>query len=551
MIEKFYISGLHSSNNSSDESLPLASSHSTIEPPETPALKDDTSAISNAACPSTSICSTELTIDEPHGYHDRLGVVSLAVLVFYSVSGGPFGVEAAVRSAGNFYTLVGFLLVPLVWSLQETMMTAELVSAFPNDSSGGVVWVEHAFGQRAAWMAGYLSWVGGATDNSIYPVLFLEYLVQMLHRQDGDATDSTTLHPWLRFCALAATSVLLAYINWLGLALVGRMSTSICIIAMSPFIVLSVVGVFQCDPKRWFQLPDAAVIDDDDLGGGFFPNTMWGGVLWRPFLNNVFWNLNSFDSAASFAADVHDTARVFPTAMMWALVLVVAGYLVPLLVALGASKAPQHDWVDGFFANVASDIVGPWLGAWTVFAAGISNIAMFQAELSSDAYKLMGMAERGYLPKLFTRRSRHGTPTYCILLCTAVIVVMGVSHLDQLIEMLNFNYAIALLFEYSAFIKLRMSRPELLRPWRVPLNTIACALALVPTFVMTFVVLGLATYTTYAFCIAANIIGLLAYWTKDHYQFQPPYRRSYSSVAVNEENGVPPVRVQAYGTVGV
>jgi len=41
-----------------------------------------------------------------------------------------------------------------------------------------------------------------------------------------------------------------------------------------------------------------------------------------------------------------------------------------------------------------------------------------------------------------------------------VIVVMGVSDLAGLIEMLNFNYALALLLEYAAFIKLRISKPE-------------------------------------------------------------------------------------------
>lgn len=56
----------------------------------------------------------------------KLGVVPLAVMLFYSVSGGPFGCEAAVRSGGNLYALLGFLLMPLVWSVPEAWITAEL-----------------------------------------------------------------------------------------------------------------------------------------------------------------------------------------------------------------------------------------------------------------------------------------------------------------------------------------------------------------------------------------------------------------------------------------
>lgn len=49
----------------------------------------------------------------------RLGLIPLTILVFYNVSGGPFGIEAAVRAGGNRMALLGFLIGPLVWSLQE------------------------------------------------------------------------------------------------------------------------------------------------------------------------------------------------------------------------------------------------------------------------------------------------------------------------------------------------------------------------------------------------------------------------------------------------
>jgi amino acid transporter len=251
------------------------------------------------------------------------------------------------------------------------------------------------------------------------------------------------------------------------------MSVSICFVAMSPFVILTLVGAFKIDPNRWFELPqeDPAKLDvtDDDTGGGIFPDASLGGVLWRPFLNNLFWNLNSFDAAASFAADIEDPGSVLPSHG-----LVHSGGFLLLFSFIDCDwcLTPTNEWVDGFLARCVG-----WLGAWTVFAAGISNIALFQAELSADAFQLMGMADRGHVPKLFSQRSRHGTPTYGIMLGTAVIVVMGTSNLDTLIEMLNFNYAISLLMEYCAFIKLRISAPNLIRPYRIPLSTTAALFA--------------------------------------------------------------------------
>jgi hypothetical protein len=119
----------------------------------------------NGRPPTPDAFSDSSTIpDAAPGDRGKLSLAGLAVMVFYSVSGGPFGVEASVRSAGNFYTLLGFVVFPFIWSIQEAMMTAELGAAFP-EASGGVAWVEEAFGSKWGFLSGFLGWVAGATDN--------------------------------------------------------------------------------------------------------------------------------------------------------------------------------------------------------------------------------------------------------------------------------------------------------------------------------------------------------------------------------------------------
>lgn len=142
----------------------------------------------------------------------------------------------------------------------------------------------------------------------------------------------------------------------------------------------------------------------------------------------------------------------------------------------------------------------------------MSNLALFEAELSADSYQIMGMAERGYLPSIFSKRSRHGTPTYGIALGTLVVVLMaGFSDLNRLVEMLNFNYALSLLLEYGAFLQLRFRRDDILRPWKLHLNAHGCFLFFLPPIVLTVVTLSLATYTTLAFSVATNSFGFLLY----------------------------------------
>jgi amino acid transporter len=438
------------SNSSGDDS---SSSHASYGTP--PLLKEsDTCSVSSDVSMSSR--------GQQQAKHGTLGVLPLAAIIFYSVSGGPFGVEESIRAAGPFYTLLGFCIAPFVFSLPECLMTAELSAGGFHSSAAGCAWVEEAFGRHMGFLEGYLTWVAGATDNAIYPVLFLEYALQVFPNEDMEDVHSIT-----RFLVVTGISLGLVYLNWLGLDLVGNMSMLVCCVAMSPFVFLVIFGASKVEPDRWFVTPNDLQVADmvdqassDDLQGGFFPNIVLSGVILRPFLNNLFWNFNSFDSAGSFSEDTKNPAQVLPKAMFLALGMVFFGYIIPLLVALGVTDAPPAEWVDGYLATVSVEAVGPWLGKLMIFAAALSNIGQFQAELSSDAYMLMGMAERGYLPKCFAIRSANGTPTYSLLLGAAVIVIMGLSNLESLIEMLNFNYALALLLEYAAFLKLRVSKSD-------------------------------------------------------------------------------------------
>jgi amino acid transporter len=380
-------------------------------------------------------------------------------------------------------------------------------------------------------------------SDAIYPVLFLDYVFQLWTSASDDG-----VNPFVRFIILSSTSILLGYLNWLGLHIVGNMAVVIGLISMSPFLIMVLIGSFKVDTSRWLEIPSS-----NDGGGepaqGLWPALLSGAILWRPLLNNLFWNLNSFDAAASYSAEVRDPGYTLPRSLAWGVVFMMSGYLLPMLVAIGATDSQPEDWVDGYLTTAAEEIGGEWLGAWVVFAAGVSNIALFQAELSADAFQLMGMAERGFVPKLFASRSRHGTPTYGIILGVSVIIAMGSFNLEELIEMLNFNYSISLILEYAAFMKLRISKPDgtwdeylggraclqmqidfvflthwlsnlgpstlyftVPRPFRIPLGTVGCFIFLLPPVLAIGVIMVVASPTTLLFSVGINISGMAIYY---------------------------------------
>ena len=64
-----------------------------------------------------------------------------------------------------------------------------------------------------------------------------------------------TLAGFKRFFYTSALSLVLAGLNFLGLEIVGNASVVVCIIAMSPFVAMIVIGAGKIDPSRWLQLP--------------------------------------------------------------------------------------------------------------------------------------------------------------------------------------------------------------------------------------------------------------------------------------------------------
>jgi hypothetical protein len=47
-----------------------------------------------------------------------------------------------------------------------------------------------------------------------------------------------------------------------------------------------------------------------------------------------------------------------------------------------------------------------------------------QAEMCSDSFQLLGMAQRGFLPAVLARRSQHGTPTLAIILSSVGVMAL-------------------------------------------------------------------------------------------------------------------------------
>ena len=164
------------------------------------------------------------------------------------------------------------------------------------------------------------------------------------------------------------------------------------------------------------------------------------------FFNTLFWNLNFWDNASTLAGEVEQPQKTFPKALFSAGLLTCLAYLIPLLAAIGAIPLDQEDWVDGYFADAAEIIAGKWLKIFLEVGAVLSAIGLFEAQLSSSAFQLVGMADIGSLPKCFGLRSKwFNTPWVGILLSTSISLGVSYMKFTDIISSANFLYILSIL----------------------------------------------------------------------------------------------------------
>lgn len=174
-------------------------------------------------------------------------------------------------------------------------------------------------------------------DSALYPVLFTDYLQRMTGPLD-------TI--WLHFIHLTIVLVI-GYINYKGIELVGVSSIIFGVLCMSPFIALCLMGMtYIHDPSIWSQLPHSFVESD-----------------WSVFLSVLLWNYIGFDQLGTIAGEVYDPSRTFPRGMVITSVLLCFVYAPPVMV--GLQFLPDFDsWYEGMFPNIAKQIGGEFLLLW-------------------------------------------------------------------------------------------------------------------------------------------------------------------------------------------
>jgi amino acid transporter len=420
------------------------------------------------------------------GLRRELGLLSLAAVVFFNVSGGPYGIEDMVPAFGPGLTLLLLVVTPLLWSLPVSLAMAELASAMP-DEGGYVTWTTRAFGPFWGFQVGWWSWVDSFLDVAVYPALFVEY-ARFWHPQ------MTALE---RLGLVVAFVALLTALNVVGVRPVGWTAVGLAAGALLPPAVLALAALGRAEQAPWTPF----VAEQQSLGAGL-------GLG----LAVVMWNYSGWDTPSTCLGETRTPEHAFRRALFVTLPVIAAAYILPLAAALAAGS-DWTTWTTGALPAVARELAGPALGHLVAAGALLSTAGLFLSLTLTNSRLPYVLARDGFMPRgLATVHPRFGTPWVAVVVSAAAYAALAMFSFKELIVLNVWLYSLSLLVELAAFVWLRRRASDMPRPWRVPGGfATALAVAVLPSLLAVLAMATAGWLNTLA-AITAALTGLPAYW---------------------------------------
>jgi APA family basic amino acid/polyamine antiporter len=252
----------------------------------------------------------------------------------------------------------------------------------------------------------------------------------------------------------------------------------------------------------------------------------WAGVMGAAGV--VFFAYIGFDAVSTTAEEAKNPQRDLPIGIIASLVICTTLYLA--VAAILSGIVPVVDYKsDQAFLNApvafALSLIGQDWAAYLVSAGAVAGItSVLLVMLMSQPRIFFAMSRDGLLPQGISKvHPRFGTPYITtIITCVIVAIVAGVTQIQTVGEMTSIGTLFAFAIVCGAVLILRVSRPEVHRPFRVPLGPVFPVLGIV---FCVYLMLNLPILTWVRFLVWLDL-GMLIYWF---------YGRTHSPLANAQE----------------
>ena len=335
---------------------------------------------------------------------------------------------------------------------------AEMASALP-EAGGSSSFARHAFNDLISFIAGW--------------ALLLDYIVTI-------AISVFTVGPYLSYFfpalkgfanipfSLCTLSVLLG-LNIFGIKESTRVSLLLCLFDMATQLAIIVIGAL-------FLLNIPHVFHQMRIG---VPGVDWSPT-WPQFWKGVSMAMVAYigiESIAQLGGEARHAGRSLPRATLMTMVALFIMYFGVSTIALSAMhpKVLATQYLEDPLAGIAAalpvggHLMAPWVG---ILGATILFVAA-NAGLIGASRMTFALGEHYQVPRIFYKlHPKFRTPYISLSLFAglAALVIVVAKRLPFIADLYNFGAMLAFSLAHLSLLGLRIKKPELERPFKIPFN---------------------------------------------------------------------------------
>ncbi|OLF39235.1 ethanolamine permease [Psychrobacter sp. Cmf 22.2] len=389
-------------------------------------------------------------------------VLLIGLGVAYVISGDFAGWNFGLAQGGwggMFVALIAVALMYLCMCLSMSEMSTMLPTA-----GGGYSFARTAFGP----LGGYLTGTAILIEYAIAPAAIAVFIGSYCESLFGIGGWIVYLACYIVFIAIHLKGAGEALKIMFGITAVACIALVVFIVSMFPHF----------DSKNLF---DIAV----GTQAGASPFLPFGYIgIWAA-VPYAIWFFLAVEGVPLAAEEAKDPAKSLPRGLIGAMLILASFALLILFLGPGAAGADTlkdsgAPLVDALIAVYGENT---WLASFVNFVGLAGLIASFFSIIYAYSRQIFALSRAGYLPKKLSLTNSNKAP-YLALIVPGIIgfLLSLTGEGDLLILMAVFGATISYVLMMASHIKLRLSRPDLPRPYKTPGGIMTSGIALVLAF---------------------------------------------------------------------
>lgn len=410
--------------------------------------------------------------------------------VAYVISGDFAGWNFGLAQGGWGGMFIATVVVAVMY-LCMCLSMSEMATMLPT-AGGGYSFARTAFGP----FGGYLTGTAILIEYSIAPAAIACFIGAYCESLFG-------VGGWIIY--------LVCYLVFMGIHLKGAgealkiifVITAIAAVALLVFIIAMIP---HFNSANLFNI----AVSDKAGASAFLPMGYLGIWAAVPY---AIWFFLAVEGVPLAAEEAKDPTRSLPRGLIGSMLILAAFALLILFLGAGAAGANQLKDSGAPLVDALVAVYGEhtWLAGFVNFVGLAGLIASFFSIIYAYSRQIFALSRAGYLPTSLSLTNKNKAPYLAIIIPGVIGFALSLTgEGDLLILMAVFGATISYVLMMLSHIKLRLSRPDMDRPYKTPGGIVTSGIALILALIA--VIAGFLVDPKVWFIAAGIYIAFIVYF---------------------------------------